>query len=91
LEVYKTSDDKKPLHLVLVEWVDSVSSPGWDNLGAKGMSMTCISVGWLVHDGDDRIGIVPNFHLDNERVLGNAMHELVIPRAAITNMQPLGG
>ena len=50
------------MRLVLIEWVDSMGcSSEWRTLEADHPHpLTCRSVGWLIHDGDDCKVIVPH-------------------------------
>jgi hypothetical protein len=48
--------------LVLIKWEDSAQPiPGWNFLSdlPQAAAVRCVSVGWLVHDGDVRI-LAPN-------------------------------
>lgn len=50
--------------LVLVEWEDSAQpTPAWSFLQTYKPDpiVHCVSVGWLIHDGDDLKAIAPNF------------------------------
>ena len=49
--------------LVMIEWEDSAQpTPGWDYLTnfVKPDAVRCVSVGWLIHDGDDVKALAPN-------------------------------
>ena len=44
---------------VLIDWVDAISSHGWEAVDNADINkpMTCRSLGWLVHDGKDFVGV----------------------------------
>ena len=67
------------MKLVLVNWLDAAGGnrDGWRPLVAMtGMSShACVSVGFLLHQDDDRIVVVP--HVSGEQGDG----EIVIPRS----------
>lgn len=56
--------------LVFVEWEDSAQPiPGWQHLADFKPSpvVRCVSVGWLIYDGDDMKAIAPNMGgIENE-------------------------
>lgn len=62
--------------LVMIEWVDSAQpSPSWEFLSDFGKPeiVTCASVGWLIHDGEDVKALAQNIgHVggDNTQVSG---------------------
>jgi len=76
------------MRLVLIEWIDSYGcSSTWENLeGCKPSIMSCKSVGWLVHDGDDCKTVVP--HVANGAQQGCG--DMTIPTCAITRLVDLG-
>lgn len=81
-----------PLRLVLVEWIDSHSTPGgwrWlDEMGSDD-TMKCRSVGWLLQKGTN-LTIVPHISGDGETLRENGRGEITIPMRAvirITNLQ----
>ena len=59
--------------LVMIEWVDSLQPIArWQylrNFGEPSVSL-CLSVGWLIHDGEDVKALTPNFgHTNDEHSL----------------------
>lgn len=49
--------------LVMIEWVDSAQpSPSWQYLADfdDPKAIACVSVGWLIHDGDDVKALAQN-------------------------------
>lgn len=83
------------MKLVLVEWVDSHSSRGWqtmETLERAAEPLFCQSVGWLVSENKDCKVIVP--HIGGERNGDQMMQgcgDLTIPAKAITKMTVLRG
>lgn len=65
--------------LVLVEWLDAVGGTrgGWKSASDAGRDLPakCRSVGWVIHEDDERITIAPHFAHDRD-VDG----EITIPR-----------
>jgi hypothetical protein len=80
--------------LVLIEWADSYGvSPSWEEitLPMTPKSLTCTSVGWLAHDGEDVKVIVPHWH-DEDQDVGAALSgcgDMTIPTSAIRRMVQL--
>lgn len=81
------SIDKKPLRLVLVEWMDSFGcSSEWTTLSeCNPEPMICRSVGWLLHDADDLKVIVPHISKDSNQGCG----DMTIPTKAIVRLVDL--
>jgi hypothetical protein len=55
--------DKHECPLVFVEWEDSAQpAPSWVYLAnfEEPTAVKCVSVGWLIHDGDDVKALAPN-------------------------------
>ncbi len=76
--------------LVLVRWLDSAApDSNWISLrDYQGVaSLECISVGYLVHEGDGRKTIAPHiaYPNDEEQRQGNGL--TVIPDQAILSME----
>lgn len=60
----------KPCRLVIIEWEDSAQPiASWRYLSGFDQfeAVRCVSVGWLIHDGDDVKALAQNFgNLDDE-------------------------
>ncbi len=75
------------MKLILVEWVDSHSGRGWqdlDNLKKASVPLYCRSVGWLASERNGCVVLVP--HLSGEKNDSIALHgcgDLTIPKKAI--------
>ena len=84
--------DVAALPVVEVEWLDSVSVNGWrpvssiDELCNEEDAMLQRSVGFLYHDGDDRIVLVRDGGLGLDPELGDAM---AIPKVCVKKMRRL--
>lgn len=51
-------------HLELVEWLDSVTSNGWQRDGEKEHHPApCVSVGWIVQETKKALSLAPNVAL----------------------------
>src|SRR4051794_37471816 len=74
--------------LVLVEWIDSNSTSGWQDpetmRGTVERSMLCKSVGWLFFDGPDRICLIPN-----QAECESVSAAITIPRMAVVSITDL--
>jgi hypothetical protein len=79
------------MRLVLVEWLDSFGcSATWEQLdGCSPHLLTCRSVGWLIHDGDDCKVIVPHVSQPNEGCGQQGCGDMTIPTRAIVRMADL--
>jgi hypothetical protein len=72
--------EKQPL--VFVEWIDSHSLAGWQNLDSLGEeSLTCRSVGWLIHDGEQVKVIAPHLSDGANPQQGNGI--MMIPAKSV--------
>jgi hypothetical protein len=74
--------------VVRVEWVDSSSRPGWQDL-QKHIDLRVVSVGLLLHTSSDRIVLTKSIALaspDETRCYHSQMH---IPRSAIKKLRYL--
>lgn len=76
---------KIKLNLVLVEWVDSLGSPGWNNNFENG-DMRCVTSGHLIEKTKDRIVVALNKSLNSENAYGDYME---IPLCAVTKITKL--
>jgi len=76
-----------PNKLVLIEWLDSHSGRGWQELDKlKGASepLYCRSVGWVASEENGCVVIVP--HISGEKNGDTILHgcgDLTIPKKAI--------
>ena len=79
--------------LVLVEWVDSHSGRGWenlDNLKANCDLLYCRSVGWLVAKNRDAVTLVSNLSGEsNDNVIVNGNGYMTIPARAVRKVTVL--
>ena len=79
------------MKLVLIEWMDSHSGRGWqelDKLKTAAKPLPCRSVGWLISERNGHKVIVP--HLSGERDNpGEGCGEMVIPTKVITKITVL--
>jgi len=73
------------LRLVLVEWVDSFGcSSSWAPLEeCEPKALTCRSVGWLIHDGDDCKTVVPHLVSNHPEVRDQGCGDMTIPASAV--------
>ena len=82
------------MKLVLVEWLDSHSSPrnDWQDLSClrgANTAVRCRSVGWLVADGNGHKTLVPHLSGDRDGIAPYGKGELTIPDCAITRVKVL--
>lgn len=81
------------MKLVLVEWVDSHSGRGWQDLERiedASEPLYCRSVGWLVSEAGDCKVLVPHLAGEkNGRVALQGSGDLTIPNRAIVKMRVL--
>ena len=79
----------------MVEWVDAHSStqPGWathENIVEQsGQLLTCLSVGWLVHDGRDCKVVLPNSYAEDGEPRHKGCSEISIPTRVVVSMTEL--
>lgn len=73
--------------LVFIEWEDSAQPiPSWQFLSdyEPHSIVKCVTVGWLVHDGEDKKGVAQNIgDLENSAQVSGVIH---IPARCITNI-----
>ena len=85
-------DTQKRCPLVFIEWEDSAQPvPNWSYLSdiCETPAVTCVSVGWLVHNGTDVKALAPNMgHLNDERSM-QVSGLIRIPARCIVNMVEL--
>lgn len=79
--------------LVLVEWVDSFGcSPNWQRIeGIENLKpLRCQSVGWLVHQDDHYIVVVPHLSAsDQPHVDQQGCGDMAIPQRSILTIKSL--
>ena len=71
------------LRMVAIEWVDSHYRAGWTTEAAEKLPLKCLSVGWLVEDGES--AKVLSAHLTSEDH-PQRCGDMTIPTAAIISM-----
>jgi hypothetical protein len=74
------------MKLVLIEWVDSHSGRGWQDIGKLKEAtavMHCRSVGWVVAQDKNSVVVVPHLNGDEEGGINQGCGELSIPKRAI--------
>ena len=75
------------MNLVLIEWLDSHSGRGWqdmEKIESSAIPLYCRSVGWLVSEANDCNVIVP--HIAGEKngdIMLQGCGDLTIPTASI--------
>ena len=75
------------MRLVLIEWLDSYGcSSDWQSLDSVNVqTMTCKSVGWLLHEDERYKVIVPHVSDGTNQGCG----DMTIPAAAIVSLRDL--
>ena len=79
--------------LVLVKWLDSYGcSSEWQPIkDINAPAMVCSSVGWLVHEGEDSIVVVPHMSPpDHAHAEWQGCGDMTIPRVAVVEITELG-
>lgn len=79
--------------LVLVEWIDTHSTPEWDsldNLTEKCRPMQCKSVGWLVAKQNGATLLVPHI-AKTPPYSADGSGSMAIPDVAIVSIKDLSG
>ena len=74
--------------VVLVEWVDSSGTGGWQPLTqvVKMEPDRCISVGFVVNETDKYVTLIQSFTNRKDSTTDEADHALTIPKRAITRI-----
>lgn len=86
-------NNSKHMKLVLIEWLDSHSGRGWQDMEAvehAAVPLYCRSVGWLARETKDCKVIVP--HISGEKNGNSVLQgcgDLTIPTAAIEKITVL--
>ena len=79
--------------MVLIEWVDSHSGRGWQNLDElkeKAEPLYCRSVGWLIKETEHVKVIVPHIAgEENGNIMIQGCGDLIIPTKAIVKVKRL--
>ena len=78
--------------LVLVEWEDStqpISQWAYLSTFEVGNIVRCVSVGWLIHDGDDAKAVAPNMGSIGDVEAMQVSGVIRIPARCITRMVTL--
>lgn len=78
-----------PCSLVLIEWEDSVRLiPEWRHISDFSYSgvVKCASVGWLLHDGEDKKVLAPNMGDVEDEHNVQACGVIQIPTRCITKV-----
>lgn len=74
--------------LVLVEWQDSHTRGGWQDLDRIADAvLVCHSVGWLVHDGDVSKVLAPHVSFGSDPLQGSGV--MTIPTRSVLKISPL--
>lgn len=78
------------MKLALIQWLDSHCSAGWDSLeGFRDETVTCQSVGWLVHQGEISTVIAPHRSVGPEEVADQGNGLMTIPTSSIVGVEEL--
>jgi hypothetical protein len=81
------------MKLVVIEWLDSHSGPGWQRLAdikQNSATVLCRSVGWLLHRDKKATVIVPHISGEiNEGVVPYGSGDISIPNRLIVKMRVL--
>lgn len=79
------------MELVLIEWVDSYASSGWQEVSSiEPEVLVCRSVGWVIRETDSTLVVAP--HLtdeDGDAAPTQANGLMTIPVCAIVSRRPL--
>lgn len=79
------------MRLVLIEWEDSHSAGGWQQLGGTldDRALVCRSVGWLVLDGERAKVVVPHLNEQEPGVPLQGSGVMTIPSRAVLRIVTL--
>ena len=75
-----------------VEWIDSNSPRGWQNLDhikETAEILVCKSVGWLIAETEDCIVITAGLDNLDDNLCQNAQNPVTIPQCAITKYEEI--
>lgn len=79
--------------LVMVEWTDSYGcSSSWEEIPSQPPPQHhCFSVGWLIHDSDDVIVVVPHITPQHDEIGAeeNGCGDMTIPKCSVVNVTKL--
>lgn len=84
--------EKNKIKLIMVNWLDSCQpAPNWQHLSdyKKVSPVSCVSVGFLIHDGDKTKAIAPNMGEIHNKENIQASGIIHIPTCCITNITEL--
>lgn len=82
----------KPYALVLIEWEDSAQPvSGWRYLSdfSDFGAVLCVSVGWLIHDGEDVKALAPNLGEKEDAQHVQVSGVIRIPTRSVVRIQCL--
>lgn len=85
-------NERNRVKLVLVEWLDSHSGRGWqeiERIKEASVPLRCRSVGWLVSETGGVKVIVPHLAGEKNGVLVQGCGDLSIPKKAIVKLREL--
>ena len=82
---FATGFAAKP-RLVMIEWLDSHHTAGWNTVCPNTKPLTCRSVGWLVYDGVHAKTVAP--HITDEEP-AQRCGEMTIPSVAVVRIRNL--
>ncbi len=78
------------MRLVLVEWLDSFASVGWQEVaGIDCDALPCCSVGWLVDQSETAIVLSPHLTEARDDVPEQGNGVMTIPLCAVTRTTDL--
>jgi hypothetical protein len=75
------------MKIMMVEWLDSMSESGWNNLSylKKNEPIKCVTIGILLEDSDSHLTVVQSVS-----DLGKAGESMTIPKCCVKRMRQLG-
>ncbi len=83
----------EPRRLVVVTWVDSMGCAStWSDIEEEMTTPalpTCRSVGWVAHDSETCIVVVPHVATHEDHELDHGCGDMTIPRAAVVSVEDL--
>lgn len=83
---------KMDMKIVIVEWIDSAGcGRGWTNFQDKPTPEPAKmrSVGWLYHNGDDCIEIIPHYGEESKCAYEQGCGAMIIPKIAVVSITEL--
>jgi len=81
----------KPHHpsAVVVDWLDSTSRQGWNELPQQDWNLACRSVGFLVRETRDMVYVSAHVSYDDDGQVKHSHGDMAIPRASILRLRKL--